>query len=150
MKSPCSTASHYSLLLVLAIFLCGQIGCNSVKRRLIVRTQPEGALVSIDRQPVGYSPVSVPFTYYGTRQIQLEMDGFETIDVQERIAPPFYDSFPMSFITENFSPRERRDNRVLDFQLVPKQQTNESQLIERANRTRENILRGTIAAPINR
>lgn len=117
---------------------------------MIIRTQPEGALVSIDRQPVGYSPVSVPFTYYGTRQIQLEMDGFETIDVKERIAPPFYDSFPMSFFTENFSARERRDNRVLDFQLVPKQQTNENQLIDRANRTRENILRGTLTAPIKR
>lgn len=150
MKSNPLTPTHYTLLAMLAFFLCVQLGCNSVKRRLIVRTQPEGALVSIDRQPIGYSPVSVPFTYYGTRHIQLEMDGFETIEVKERIAPPFYDSFPMSFLTENFSARERRDNRVLDFQLVPKQQTNENQLIERANRTRENILRGTITAPINR
>jgi hypothetical protein len=138
------------LIPVLAMLLLGQMGCNSVKRRIIVRTQPEGALVSIDRQAVGYSPVSVPFDYYGTRLIQLQKDGFETIEVEQRIAPPFYDSFPVSFFTENFALRERRDNRVLDFELVPKQQPNENELIERANRTRDNIRRGTITAPINR
>lgn len=137
-----------AILFLTLIF--GQVGCNSVKRRMIVRTQPEGALVSIDRQPVGYSPVSVPFTYYGTREIQLEMDGFETIRVKERVAPPLYDSFPFSFVTENFSVRERRDNRVMDFQLVPKQQANENQLIERANQTRSNIQRGMVTAPIGK
>lgn len=149
MKSPIEPF-RLILFIVLATLWSCQAGCNSVKRRIIVRTQPEGALVSIDRQPIGYSPVSVPFTYYGTREIQLEKDGYQTIRVTERLAPPVYDSFPLSFLSENFSLRERRDNREMDFQLVAKEQVNESQLIDRANQTRGNIMRGTITAPIKR
>ena len=137
------------MLITLAAASVSQVGCNSVKRRMIVRSHPEGAYVTIDRQPIGHAPVSVPFTYYGVRQIQLEKEGYQSINVSERIAPPFFDSFPVSFFTENFGLRERRDDRVMDFELVPKTQVNEGQLLQRANDTRFNIQRGTIAAPIN-
>lgn len=120
-------------------------GC--VQRRLIVKTQPEGAFVSIDDTPVGYSPVAVPFTYYGTRNVKIEKDGFKPVNVQERIRAPWYGKFPISFFTENFWPREIRDQRILDFQLQPKTMTNESDLINRANELRTNVQRGTIVAP---
>jgi len=121
-----------------------------VQRRLIVKTQPEGAAVSIDRQPVGYSPVSVPFTYYGTRDVQIEKDGYKPIRVQERLDPKWYNRFPISFFTENFSPREIRDQRIIDFQLQPKTMTSENELLDRANDLRTNVQRGTIASPVGR
>ena len=120
-------------------------GC--VQRRMIVRTQPEGAFVTIDRQPVGYSPVSVPFTYYGTRDIQIEKDGFKTVKVQQDVAAPWYGKFPASFVTENFWPREIRDQRVLDFQLEPRTQVNSNQLLDRASTLRSNVQRGTVPLP---
>lgn len=123
-------------------------GC--VQRRLIVKTQPEGAAVLIDRKPVGYSPVSVPFTYYGTRDVQIEKDGYKPIRVQERVDPKWYNRFPVSFFTENFSPREIRDQRILDFQLQPKTMTGENELLDRANDLRTNVQRGTIASPVGR
>lgn len=123
-------------------------GC--VQRRLIVKTQPEGAAVLIDRKPVGYSPVSVPFTYYGTRDVQIEKDGYKPIRVQERVDPKWYNRFPVSFFTENFSPREIRDQRILDFQLQPKTMTGENELLNRANDLRTNVQRGTIASPVGR
>ena len=123
-------------------------GC--VQRRLIVKTQPEGAAVLVDQKPVGYSPVSVPFTYYGTRDVQIEKDGYKPIRVQERIDPKWYNRFPISFFTENFSPREIRDQRILDFQLQPKTMTGENELLDRANDLRTNVQRGTIASPVSR
>jgi hypothetical protein len=119
-----------------------------VQRRLIVKTQPEGAFVSIDKQPVGYSPVSVPFTYHGTRELNIEKDGYKTVTVQERIRPRWYSTFPISLITENFWPREIRDQRIFDFQLQPKTATNETDLIDRANDLRLNVQRGTVASPV--
>ena len=68
---------------------------------MIVRSHPEGAYVTIDRQPIGHAPVSVPFTYYGVRQIQLEKEGYQSINVSERIAPPFFDSFPCLLYTSD-------------------------------------------------
>ena len=123
-------------------------GC--VQRRLIVRTQPEGAYLTIDNQPIGYTPVSVPFTYYGTREIKLEKDGFKTVQVQQRIRPPWYERFPISFMAEHFSPRELRDERVLDFRLEPRQQVNENFLLERAHQLRTDVQRGTVTVPIER
>jgi hypothetical protein len=123
-------------------------GC--VQRRLQIRSQPEGALVSIDRQPIGATPVSVPFTYYGTREIQLEKDGYKSIRVEENIRPPWYERFPISFFSNHFAGRELRDERLFDFELTPKQPVNENQLFERANDLRQDIQRGTVTAPISR
>ena len=94
-------------------------GC--VQRRMLIRSQPEGAFVSVDRQGVGHTPVSVPFTYYGTREIQLEKDGFKTVRVEQDIRPPWYGVFPLSLISENFAGKEIRDQRVMDFGMEPKQ-----------------------------
>lgn len=132
-------------VLVACLFMMTS-GC--VQRRMIVRTQPEGAFVTIDRQPIGYSPVSVPFTYYGTRDIQIEKDGFKTVKVQQDVDAPWYGKFPVSFLTENFSPREIRDQRILDFQLEPRTQANENMLLERASTLRSNVQRGTVTAPV--
>lgn len=134
------------LLITSAIGVLCVSGC--VQRRLIVKTQPEGAFVSIDNIPVGYSPVSVPHTYYGTREFKVEKDGYKTVNVQERIRPKWYSTFPISFITENFWPREIRDQRIFDFQLQPKTLTDENDLVDRANDLRMNVERGTVATPV--
>ena len=104
--------------------------------------------MSVDRQPVGATPVSVPFTYYGTREIQVEKDGFKTVRVEQNIKPPWFDRFPVSLISNNFAGREIRDDRVFDFELEPKEPVNESHLFERANDLRNDIQRGTLTAPI--
>lgn len=136
------------LVFGLAGILLLSLSAGCVQRRLIVRSYPEGAFVSIDNQPIGYTPVSVPFTYYGTRDVKLERDGFKTVEVQERIKAPFYEWFPLSLITNNFWPREIRDERLLEFQLEPRDQVGETELLDRANELRGNVYRGTVTAPI--
>lgn len=131
-----------------ALVMLVSIGC--VQRRLQIRSQPEGAFVSIDRQPVGSTPLSVPYTYSGSREIQLEMDGFKTVRVEQNVRPAWFDRFPISLISNNFAFREIRDDRVFDFELEPKESVNESVLYERASDLRNNIQRGTLVAPISR
>lgn len=133
------------LLAIIAIALASS-GC--MQRRMIVRSAPEGAFVTIDGQPIGSTPTSIPYTYAGTRDIKLERDGFKTIQVQQRLDPKWYQRFPLSLVSENFAGREIRDERVLDFALEPKPQIQEDRLLERANDMRLNINRGTITAPL--
>lgn len=140
-------AKKVTQIVLAGLILTSLSGC--VQRRFIVRSQPEGAFVTIDRQPIGLTPLSVPWTYNGTREIQLEKDGYKTIKVQRRFEPTWYETFPASFVTENFWPREIRDERMLDFQMEPKTQVQENLLLDRANDLRMNIQRGTITAPIN-
>jgi hypothetical protein len=59
-------------------------------------------------------------------------------------------SFSGELFTENFSPTEIRDQRILDFQLQPKTMTGENELLDRANDLRTNVERGTIASPVGR
>ena len=136
-----------SLLMLVCLLTLGLTGC--VQRRMIVRSQPEGAFVTIDDQPIGYTPLKVPFTYYGTRDIQLEKDGFKTVKVSERIRAPWYQKIPLSFFADNFAGREIRDERMLDFELEPRTQVQENLLLDRATDMRGNIQRGTLTAPIH-
>lgn len=132
---------------IIVTLLCASLsGC--VQRRLQVRSQPEGAFVSIDNQPIGPTPLSAPYTYSGTRQIRLEKDGFKTVEVEQRIRPAWFDTFPISLVTNNFWPYELRDERVLDFQLEPRSQANENLLLDRANQLRGDVSRGTVTAPL--
>lgn len=125
------------------LLLCS--GC--VQRRMIVRTHPEGAFVEIDDKPIGYSPVSVPFTHYGGREISIEKDGYESVEVIQPVKAPWYLTPPISFFTENFSPREIRDQHVFDFQLQPKTTATDGFLLNRANTLRGNVRAGTVTAP---
>ncbi len=132
------------------ICLAVTVGCNSVQRRFVVRTAPPGAEVYIDKQFIGRSPVSIPFTYYGTRQIRLEKDGYKTVEIEQNFRPKWYTRFPASLISENFWPREIRDERVMDFELTPKEIISDRRLIERADELRGNVQSGTVSLPVPR
>ncbi len=136
-------------LFVFLAFLAGS-GCNSVKRQFLVRTDPPGAAIFIDRQFVGRSPVSIPFTYHGTRQIQIEKDGYKTTQIEQCFPPKWYERVPICLISENFWPREIRDQRVMDFTLVPKEVVSEKRLTERADELRTNVQHGTVTLPVDR
>ena len=120
-------------------------GC--VQRRMLIRSQPEGAMVTIDHQPVGHTPVAVPFTFYGTRDIEIEKDGFETQKFAHQFKRPWYQIPPFDLISDNFAGREIRDQRLIDVQLHPKAAVFENQLLGRSEELRNNVQRGTIAIP---
>lgn len=121
-------------------------GC--MQRRMLIRSNPEGALITVDQQPIGHTPVAVPFTYYGTREIRAEMDGYETQKVKHRLAAPWYQFPPLDLLTDNFWPREINDDRVIDFQLTPAALVDENYLIDRANQLRGDVGRGTVPMPL--
>lgn len=144
------TNALFKLMLVAVVgcFLLADTGC--VKRKLTIRSQPAGALVYVDQQEVGQTPLSVPFTYYGTREIILEKDGYQTVKEKHRIRLPWYQIPPLDFITENLISKEIHDERVLDFQLQPQVPTDETQLQQRAEQLRQNVNQGLVTPLINR
>ena len=147
MKVVCVFRSIRTIGLVVLLF--GALQCGCIRRVLMVRSDPEGALVSIDRQTVGQTPVAVPFTYYGTREIRLEKDGYELLQTKERFRAPWYDIPPLSFLTAHLSLRERRDMRNLDYRLTPKAMVDESELLQRAGQLRTDVGRGTVTLPLD-
>lgn len=114
-------------------------GC--VQRQLTIRTNPPGAFVYIDDTPIGVTPCSTPYTYYGTRKIRVVKDGFETLTTYQKISAPWYELPGIDFVSENLWPGELRDDRTLAFQLEPQKVVAPLEVIARG----ENLRQGTRA-----
>lgn len=103
----------------LAIVLVLALVAGCVQRRMTIRSNPPGALVYVDDYQIGTTPVSHDFVYYGTRKIRLVKDGYETLTVRQPIPLPWYEIFPLDFVSENLIPWEVRDERVIDLAMQP-------------------------------
>ncbi len=57
--------------------------------------------------------------------------------------PPWYQIPPLDFITETLLPWEIRDERVLDFELIPQQTVDPNQVVERGQNLRDQARQGT-------
>lgn len=109
-------------------------GC--VQRRMTIRSDPPGALVYVDDYEIGNTPVSTDFVYYGTRKIRLVKDGYETLTVRQPFPMPWYQIFPLDFVTENVWPGEIRDERNVSLTMVPAASMPADQVVARAELSR--------------
>ena len=132
--SGAASRSPLALRIVAAASVLLLSGC--VQRRLMIRSDPPGAMVYVDDYQIGATPIATTFTYYGTRKIRLVKDGYQTLTVYERIDPPWYQIPPFDFFSENVAAREIRDMRVLDYQLVPQVVSPPQNLMDRAEELR--------------
>ncbi len=116
-KRPKIVAKRLGALVLVSLFFAFP-GC--IRKRLTVRTNPPGANVYVDKQPIaGQTPVSTNFTYYGTRNIEIVRDGYRTERFLRKINPPWYAIPPLDFFSETLWPFEKRDERIIDVQLTP-------------------------------
>jgi hypothetical protein len=77
-------------------------GC--VERLLRVRSDPVGAEVWVNGESVGQTPLEHPFTFHGTVGIVVRSSGHESRRVLVRLAPPWYERFPLDFFAEHLVP----------------------------------------------
>lgn len=122
-------------------------GC--VRRRLTVRTTPPGAVVSVDNQVIGTTPAASTFTYYGTREIRVEKDGYRTEVIKRKLSPPWYQYPGIDFIAETLVPWEIRDERIIDVELVPQTLEATEDVLMRADQLRGQSRAGVVTAPLN-
>jgi hypothetical protein len=117
-----------------AVIVAAATGC--VQRRMTIRSNPPGALVYVDDYQLGTTPVSHDFVYYGTRKIRLVKDGYETLTVRQPFPVPWYEYFPLDFVTENLIPWEVRDERVVELAMQPASSTPPDLVVARAEQVR--------------
>ena len=76
---------RYNLSALLAVSLIATIilsGC--VERRLTINTEPQGALVVLNDEEIGQSPVTVSFNWYGDYNVRISKEGFETLNTHRK------------------------------------------------------------------
>ncbi|MBX3442950.1 MAG: PEGA domain-containing protein [Planctomyces sp.] len=105
--------------LPLIVVAAGLAACASgcVSRRMTIVSDPPGALVEVDGQRLGLTPVSQDFTYYGTREVTLSMPGYQTLTVQQPTRPPWYQVFPLDFFSDNFAMTHLTDRHVFRYRM---------------------------------
>jgi PEGA domain len=126
---------------LLSVIAClTMTGC--VHRRVTINSNPPGALVKVDGKDIGYTPASFDFTWYGTREVKLLKDGYETHTEHIEIDSPWYQKFPMDFFSDNFLGQHVTDHRQFGFQLRPKRQDHSSDVMNRAKALRSEAQHG--------
>jgi hypothetical protein len=110
---------------------------------MTIVTNPPGALAYVDNYEIGTTPCSTDYTFYGTRQIRLVKDGYETLVVNQPLPPPWYQIPPLDFFSETLLPNELRDERTLSYQLTQQVLVPTDHLLARA----ENLRRGHVVVP---
>lgn len=123
-------------IICLFMLLASLASTGCMRRRMTIVSSPPGAMVYVDDQPIGVTPVSTSYTYYGTRKFQLVKGGYETITELRTISAPWYEMPPLDLVTENFAGREIRDEREIRFEMTPQQVISPEQLTAQAKELR--------------
>ena len=151
-RNPATRPTRRGRIVIAALLLIATLlttGC--VRRRMLIRSNPAGAMVYVDDYPIGVTPVATNFTYYGVRKIRLVKDGYETLTVMQPVRPPWYQVPPLDFVSENVVPGEIRDQRSLTFNLTPQTVVPTETLLGRAEQLRTEMdpaLAGTSPPPV--
>jgi len=120
--------------LIFSILLCG-----CVERELKINTKPEGALVILNDEEIGISPVTVSFEWYGDYWVRIRKQGFETINTHKELKGPWYDHFPFDFFAQIVNPNRIVDSYEWTFELSPSQQISRDELIQKAHELKNQL-----------
>lgn len=118
------------LLLLLALLALG--GC--VQRTVTIRSDPPGALVYLNDQEVGRTPVTVPFTFYGKYDVRLEQDGYQTLSEVRDLQAPWWELPGPDLVAEAVPNGQSQHD--WHFQMTPQGPPDETRLLDRAQQMR--------------
>ena len=112
-------------------------GC--VERRLTINTRPQGALVALNDEEIGESPVTVNFNWYGDYCVRISKEGYEILNTHRELKGPWYDHFPFDFFAQIVNPNRIVDSYEWTFELSSRQQISREELIQNANKLKNQL-----------
>ncbi|MEM6333559.1 MAG: PEGA domain-containing protein [Planctomycetota bacterium] len=77
------------LALVVGVAAGALGGC--VERTITITSEPAGALVHLNDEAIGRTPVTVPFTFYGEYDVRLDLAGYEPLWTSQRADAPWWE-----------------------------------------------------------
>jgi hypothetical protein len=118
-----------TLLLLFSLLPIG--GC--VEQTLSIDSNPPGALVYLNDQEVGRTPLTRDFKWYGDYDIQLRQEGYETLSTHHMLAAPAWNWVPLDLFAY-IIPVTFKDHKSLSYSLKPMDPSKDqpTELVERA------------------
>ena len=99
-----------ALMMVLSVSGC-------VERKLTIVTEPSDAVVWLNDEEVGTTPVTVNFNWYGDYSVRIEKPGYEILNTHRKLERPAHDRFPLDFFAE-LSPKQTIDEYTWQFEQI--------------------------------
>jgi len=96
-----------------------------------VRTDPPDATVWVDDQVVGKTPLDIPYTWYGKRLLAVERKGYAQVREIVALNPPWWQYFPLDFITDVLFPFTLEDRSEFSYTLKAADTENELEEVKR-------------------
>jgi len=131
MNKSISPVLSVTLFIVIPVIISG---CGGVQRQLTVKTEPSEALVVLNDEQIGLSPVTVSFNWYGDYSVRVSKDGYRTLNTHRELKAPWYDGFPFDFIASFCWPKRTVDSYEWMFELKPYEPPERDELIEAAQK----------------
>ena len=84
------TPARLTLTLGLTLLALASTAC--VQRTISITSSPTGALVHLNDEEVGRTPLQVPFAFYGTYDVRLEKDGYRPLWTAKKTKAPWWET----------------------------------------------------------
>jgi len=123
----CNLSALIVVGLIVSLFLGG-----CVERKLTINTEPQGAIVVLNDEEIGTSPVTVSFEWYGDYNVRVSKEGFETLKTHRKLKGPWYDMFLFDFFAQLIYPGRIVDSYEWTFELAPQEYPTREELIRDA------------------
>ena len=116
----------------------GAGGC--VQRTLQIESNPPGALVYLNGEEVGRTPMRKNFLWYGTYDVELRKEGYETLTRRTDVWAPWWQIPPIDLVAE-LVPVRLEDKHYARYELEPvtEKQTDPQEILTRAAAMRRNL-----------
>ncbi len=104
--------------LLLAAIALPLTACGGT-RILKVDSSPQGALVRLDEDVIGRTPLEFNFEYYGRRRLSLYLPGYRTYSDKLHLEAPWHATFPIDIFTEVLLPLQLGYEKAVTISLEP-------------------------------
>ncbi|MCI0499281.1 MAG: PEGA domain-containing protein [Planctomycetales bacterium] len=124
--------------LCVVCLMCGLLAASGcVERKLTIVTEPKDAVVWLNDEEIGVTPVTVAFNWYGDYNVRIEKPGYEIVNTHRLLERPVHDRFPLDFFAEVLWPGTIRDDYTWTFPLQLYQPASPEELIKSASDMRQ-------------
>jgi hypothetical protein len=83
-----------------------------------INSDPPGALVYLNQQEIGRTPLNRDFLWYGDYDVQLRLEGYETLKTNQKVYAPAWNWVPFDLVAQ-LMPFAVKDNRSFTYTLKP-------------------------------
>jgi hypothetical protein len=104
--------------LLLAAMVAPLAACGG-RRVLMVDSSPQGALVRLDEDVIGRTPLEHTFEHYGKRRLSLYLPGYRTYSDKLHLRTPWHATFPVDIFTEILLPLQLGYEKSVLISLEP-------------------------------